>query len=103
VAAHRMCRQASPPVAHAALAIARCVRASVPQLKRRRIPEIEFAQVEGRDTDWMIVDAGNLVVHFFMPAERAYYDLESLWTSMDPDEWLPKPTPEGGAAPSAQQ
>lgn len=96
--AHKMFRKSSP-FAYSCLPTA-CV---TPQLKRRRIPEIEFAQVEGRDTDWMIVDAGNLVVHFFMPAERAYYDLESLWTSMDPDEWMPKTTSDGAAAPSTQQ
>jgi len=35
---------------------------------------------EGRPDDgWMILDFGQVIVHIFAPAERAYYDLERRW------------------------
>jgi ribosome-associated protein len=37
--------------------------------------------VEGEDSaDWVLVDAGDVVVHIMQPAVRAYYNLEELWT-----------------------
>lgn len=36
--------------------------------------------VEGEQTaEWILVDAGDLVVHIMQPAVRAYYNLEELW------------------------
>jgi len=37
--------------------------------------------VEGEETgEWVLVDAGEIVVHIMQPAVRAYYNLEELWT-----------------------
>jgi ribosome-associated protein len=42
--------------------------------------------IEGEETgEWVLVDAGDIVVHVMQPAVRAYYNLEELWG--------PPPTP----------
>ncbi len=41
---------------------------------------VTWLTVEGRTTgDWVLVDAGPVIVHLFRPEIRAYYDLERLW------------------------
>ena len=38
---------------------------------------------EGRENkDWILIDAGYVIVHLFRPEVRAYYDLEKLWESV---------------------
>ena len=37
--------------------------------------------MEGEESgEWVLVDAGDIVVHVMQPAVRAYYNLEELWT-----------------------
>jgi len=37
-------------------------------------------RIEGRARcDWVLVDAGDIVVHLFRPEVRDYYNLEKLW------------------------
>jgi ribosome-associated protein len=41
--------------------------------------------VEGEQSgEWVLVDAGEIVVHIMQPATRAYYNLEELWAPPTP-------------------
>jgi ribosome-associated protein len=34
--------------------------------------------------DWVLVDAGDVIVHIFRPEVRDYYDLEGMWSVAEP-------------------
>lgn len=37
-------------------------------------------RIEGmQDANWVLVDAGDVIVHLFRPEVRHYYDLEAIW------------------------
>ena len=42
-----------------------------------------------RDTGltWIVIDFVDLVAHLFEPNQRAYYDLESLWSDAESVHW----------------
>lgn len=57
------------------------VKALADALVRRAKKEgLPVVSQEGIDTaKWALLDFGDVIAHVFQPAERGYYDLESLW------------------------
>jgi len=39
-----------------------------------------ISRIEGKETgDWVLIDAGDVIVHVFRPEVRAFYQLEKMW------------------------
>ena len=50
---------------------------------------------EGRaQSDWILIDAGDIIIHIFRPEVRAFYNIEKIW-AMSPET-------DGQDAPSVQ-
>jgi ribosome-associated protein len=44
-------------------------------------------RIEGlAQADWVLIDAGDVIVHIFRPEVRSFYNLEKLWSSEAPVE-----------------
>ncbi|KQT87504.1 ribosome silencing factor [Aurantimonas sp. Leaf443] len=42
------------------------------------------AKVEGlQNGDWVLIDAGDIIVHIFRPEVRTFYNIEKMWTVGD--------------------
>ena len=51
-------------------------------LERLRARGIRPLRVGGYvDATWVLLDFDSVLVHVFLPGERAYYDLEGLWAA----------------------
>ncbi|MDX2095046.1 MAG: ribosome silencing factor [Alphaproteobacteria bacterium] len=49
----------------------------VEMLKKAGIPPLS---VEGKENgDWVLIDAGDIVVHIFRPEVRQFYNIEKMW------------------------
>lgn len=69
---------------HMVIASGRSTRqvAAMAQKLAERIKEAGFghARIEGLPAaDWVLIDAGDVVVHLFRPEVRSFYNLERMW------------------------
>ena len=54
----------------------------IEMLKERGVRDV---RVEGMPLcDWVLIDAGDIIVHVFRPEARAFYNIEKMWTSEKP-------------------
>lgn len=45
------------------------------------------ARVEGlQSADWVLIDAGDIIVHVFRPEVRDFYNIEKMWLAPDLDD-----------------
>ena len=59
-----------------------------------------YIPVEGKQTgDWVLVDAGDVIVHVFRPEARSFYALEKMWALED--EAATKPVKKAAARKTA--
>lgn len=44
-----------------------------------------FVHIEGKETcNWVLIDAGDIIVHIFRPEVRELYNLEKMWAVSAP-------------------
>jgi ribosome-associated protein len=61
--------------------------ASIAEHLARKLKEAGYGTrpVNGAgQSDWVLVDAGDVIVHIFRPEVRSYYDLEGMWSVAEP-------------------
>jgi ribosome-associated protein len=50
-------------------------------LRQLKDAGVKDVRIEGMpQADWVLVDAGDVVVHLFRPEVRAFYNIEKIWT-----------------------
>lgn len=66
----------------------RHVASMAEHLRERVKPEIGHAPpIEGMTQgDWVLLDAGDVVVHLFRPEVRSFYNLEKMWSHPLPEQ-----------------
>ena len=56
---------------------------------QRKLKESDYGRVriEGMPhCDWVVIDAGDIIVHVFRPEVREFYNLEKMWSAERPSD-----------------
>ena len=54
--------------------------------QRMKEAGIRGVEIEGlAQCDWVLVDAGDIIVHLFRPEVRTFYNIEKMWGLEQPD------------------
>jgi ribosome-associated protein len=65
----------------------RHVGAIADQIQRKLKEMGRGARIEGQpQCDWVLIDAGDIIVHVFRPEVREFYNLEKMWSADRPSE-----------------
>jgi ribosome-associated protein len=84
----------SPLADHMVVASGRSQR-HVAAIAERLIGDLKDAgcgniRAEGlRAADWVLIDAGDVIVHIFRPEIRAFYNIEKMWLAGQPAAPMP--------------
>ena len=59
----------------------RHVSALAEKLKTRlELKGVKGLNIEGKNqSDWVVMDAGDIIVHLFRPEVRSFYNIEKMW------------------------
>lgn len=75
--------------------------------KRLRAQGIRPSHLEGyQNSEWILLDYGDLVVHIFSKTARVYYDLERLWRDgkkLDASLYIEQPEPKTSPRKSSKK
>ncbi len=56
---------------------------------------VKNMRLEGlAQSDWVVLDAGDIVIHLFRPEVRSFYNMEKMWCAYQPYEAI------GGQVPA---
>jgi len=56
-------------------------------LEKLKDTGVKNARVEGMPlNDWVLIDAGDVIVHIFRPEVRQFYNLEKMWSADRPND-----------------
>ena len=56
------------------------------QFKQHGVTDVRVEGLPG--CDWVLIDAGDIIVHIFRPEVRDFYNLEKMWLAEPPTERL---------------